>query len=129
MPQTDQSLLLDLANSFSGDTHESPDLLQGHRLLIIQTEVQAKNLGLPLLQRRKRFLHALFEGVVVRLVLRARRVLVGQVVEQSVVFAGRDRSVQREMRLRDRQRSLDLHLGYFEIISDFLDRGLTAQLL
>ena len=93
MPETDQSLLLDLANPLSGDAHEGTDLLKGHRLLIIQTEVKSKNLGLPFLQRRKRRLHAVLEGVVARFVLRAGCVLIRQVVAQSMVFAGRDRSV------------------------------------
>ena len=99
VPETDQGLLLDLPNPLPGDAHERPDLLKGHRLLIVQAEVQPKDLGLPFFQRRKRVLHAVFERVVVRLVFGGGGVLVGQVVEQPVVFAGRDRSVQREMRL------------------------------
>jgi len=50
MSETDQSLLLDLANPLPGDAHENTDLLEGHRLLVIQTEIESKNLGLPFLQ-------------------------------------------------------------------------------
>ena len=91
MAETHQGLLLDLPNPLPGNPHERPDLLEGHRLLIVQPEVQTKNLGLPFFQLRKR--------VVVRVILGSGGVLVGQVVEQPMVFAGRDQSVQREMRL------------------------------
>jgi hypothetical protein len=101
MPKTNQGLLLDLPNPLPGDAHERPDLLEGHRLLIVQAEVQPKNLGLPFLQRRERVLHTVPESVVVSLVLGSGRVLVGQVVEQPVVFAGRDRSIQRSSPRRE----------------------------
>ena len=94
MPETDQALLLDLPNPLPGDAHKRPDFFEGHRLLIVQAEVQPETLGLPFLERRKRAFHTVLEGVGVRLILGRRCILIGQIVKQPVSFSRRERSVQ-----------------------------------
>ena len=50
--QPGERFLFDLTNSLARDPEERSDLLQRHRLLTIQTEVQPQDLRLALLQAR-----------------------------------------------------------------------------
>ena len=50
MAQACQGFLLDLTYSLAGDTQQATDLLQRHRLLALESEVQSQDLGLALLE-------------------------------------------------------------------------------
>ena len=49
MPQPEKSFFLDLPDSFPGDAQESTDLLKGHWILVVQSKIEAEDLGLPFL--------------------------------------------------------------------------------
>src|SRR5574338_1670900 len=84
--QARQRLLLDLAHALARDTQERADLLEGHRLFAIKPEVEAQDLRLALLEARQRFLDRLGQRLLERLLVRRRVDVVGEVIEQLVVF-------------------------------------------
>lgn len=49
--KADQRFLLDLTHTLTGDPQERADLLQCHGLLVVEAEVEAQDLRLPLLER------------------------------------------------------------------------------
>src|SRR6266508_923609 len=99
MPQSRQRLFLELSNPFAGDPQLRPELLERHRLLPFEPEVQPQDASLALLQRREyrldRFGERMLEDLVVRTGIRR----VGEIIQQLVVFARRERRVERQMRL------------------------------
>ena len=48
--QTCQGFLLDLTHPLAGDTQQATDLLQSHRLLALEPEVQSQDLGFSLFE-------------------------------------------------------------------------------
>ena len=86
MAQPNQRLFLDLPNPLPSDTEDGSDLLECHRLLIVQPEVQPQDLRFAFLERTQRFLDGILERVGVRLVLGTGRVLVREIIEQTIVF-------------------------------------------
>ena len=111
MPQPAERLLLDLPDAFPRDAEQRADLLECHRLLAVQAEVQPEDAGLALLEGPEGLLDGGGEGAVVRLVVGPGRELVREVVEQPIVLARRDGRVEREVRLGDREGALDLLVG------------------
>ena len=128
VPQPTQRLLLDLPHPFARDPQKAPDLLERHRLLAVQAEVEPQDLRLALLQVRERLLDALGERLLERLLVRRRVQVVGQVVEELVVLAGRQRCVEGEVGLRDRHRLRDLFLGDVHPLGDLGVRRLPPEL-
>src|SRR5215213_88397 len=85
-----QGLLLDLPDPLAGDAEQAANLLERHRLGTIQTEIEAQNLGLALLQRRQHFLDRLGQRMLEGLGIGARILGIRKIVEQLVVLAGRE---------------------------------------
>src|SRR5690349_3562455 len=127
--QPRQRLLLDLADPLARDPEERPDLLECHWLLAVEPEVQPQDLRLALLEARQCLLDRLGQCLLERLLVRRRVDVVGEIVEQLVVFARRERSVEGEMGLRDRHRLRDLFLGDIHAVSDLGMRCLASELL
>src|SRR5690606_29156330 len=128
--QADERLFLDLAHALARDAEERADLLQRHGVTsLFETVVEPEHAGLALLQRVERFLDRVAQRALIGLVVGAGRELVGQVVEQAVVLAGRQRGIQRQVGLRDCERALHLLVRQVELLGDLLDRGLAPQLL
>jgi len=103
MPQSGECLLLDLSNALSRDPHHSANLLERHRVLAVESEVQAEDTRFAFLQGRQHFPDGIGEGSFERLLVRPGILGVGQLVEQFVVFAGREWRIQRKMGLGDRE--------------------------
>src|ERR1043166_8178713 len=129
VPEPRQRFFLDLPHALARDAEQRPDLLERHRLAAVQAEVEAKNLGLALLEGRKRLLDRLPERLLERLVGGRRVHRVRQVIEELVVLAGRERRIEGEVRLRDRHRLRDLFLGDVHAVRDLFVRRIAAELL
>src|SRR5829696_6842395 len=99
--QARERLLLDLPHALARDAEERPDLLERHRLLAVEPEVEAEDLRLALLQPRQRLLDRLGERLLEGLLVGRRVDVVGEVVEELVVLARGERRVEREVGLRD----------------------------
>src|SRR2546429_408851 len=127
--QPRQGLLFHLSHPLPRDPGQGPDLLEGHRLLTLEAEIEVQDLGLPFLQGREHFLDRLGQGVLEDLVVGTGVLRVGEVVEQLVVLARGQGGVQREVRLGDREGLRDLFLGYVHPLGDLLHGGLAAELL
>src|SRR6266480_3448530 len=127
--ESGQGFLFQLPDPFPCDAQLRADLFERHRLLTFETEIQPENPRFPLLQRREHRLDRFGQRVLEDLDVGTRIRRVGQVVEQFVVFARRERRVEREVRLRDRQRLRDFFLRDVHPLSDLLDRRLAPQLL
>src|SRR6266496_319854 len=72
VPQPRQRLLLDLPHALAGDAELRADLLERHRVLSFQPEVQTQDLGLAILERAEHLLDGFGEGVLEDLVVGAR---------------------------------------------------------
>src|SRR4051812_21557424 len=127
--QARQRLFLDLTHALARDAEKRADLLQRHGLLIVETEVQAQNLRLALLEVRQRLLDRLRERLLERLLVRRRIHQIRQIVEELVVLARRERRVEREVRLRDGHRLRDFLFRDLHPFGDLGVRRLAAQLL
>src|SRR2546429_9518478 len=58
-----QRLFLDLPHAFAGYAEQRADLLERHRLLALQSEIQSQDLRLPVLEGRHHSLDPLRQGV------------------------------------------------------------------
>src|SRR2546421_6685870 len=124
-----QGLLLDLPHPLPRDAEQRADFLERHGLLPLETEIQPEDLGLALLEGRQHFLDRLGERVLEDLIVRPGALRVGEVVEQLVVLAGGEGSIEGEVRLRDGQRFGDFILGDIHAFSDLFHGRLAAELL
>ena len=104
-------------------------MLERHRLLSIEPEVQPQNLRLALLQVRERFLDGFRERFLERLLVRRWIEVVREIVEELVVFAGGHRCIEGEMSLRDRHRLRDFFLRDVHAVGDLFVRRLATELL
>ena len=57
MPQSRQRLLLNLAHPLARNPQQAADLLERHRVLSLEPEIQAQNLGFALFQRGEHAFH------------------------------------------------------------------------
>src|SRR5205823_3729907 len=76
-----KGFLFDLPHPLARDTEQRADLLERHRLLTLEPEVQPQDLRLALLEGRQHFLDRLREGVLEDLVVGTRIRGVREVVE------------------------------------------------
>src|SRR5690349_15276914 len=97
VPEPTERLFLDLADPFPGDTEQATDLFQRHRLGTVETEIQPKDLGLTLFQGGENLLDRLGEGVLESFGIGTGILGIGEIVQQLVVFPGRERRIEREM--------------------------------
>src|ERR1019366_4060829 len=84
VPQARERLFLDLADALARDVQHGADLLERHRLGPVESEIEAQDLRLALLEPRQgeldRFRERLVEGLLVRRLIRG----IGEIVEEPV---------------------------------------------
>src|SRR2546428_237393 len=117
-----QRLSLDFPHALAGYAEQRADLLERHRLLALQSEIQSQDLRLALLEGRQDFLDRLRQGVLEDLVVGTRVRGVREIVEQLVVLARGERGIEREVGLRDGQRLRHLFLGDVHPFGDLFNK-------
>src|ERR1041384_8790282 len=117
------------SHPLAGDAKLGADRLERHWLGSVESEVEPKNLGLPLLQSLEHLLDTLIESVLEGLGVGTGVLVIGQVVEQAIVFARRHRSVEGKVVLRN-GKSL-LHLFHVDVhaLGDLRGCRLAPELL
>src|SRR6266511_1605010 len=129
VPQPRQGLLLELPHPLARDAEQRSDLLERHRPLALEPEVEPQDRRLAVLERGQHPFDRLGQGMLEDLVVGAGIGSVGQVVEQLVVLAGRQGSIEGQVGLRDRKGLGDLFFRDVHPFGDLLDGGLATQLL
>src|SRR5688572_4217117 len=128
--QPNQCLFLDLAYTLACNPQQRSDFFQRHRVLtIVQAEIEAEHFPFALLQRAERLRDRIRQSPIVRLVIRAGRKLVGQIIQQAVVLVWGERRIEREVRLRNGQGAGNFLVRKLQLFGDLFDGRFAAQLL
>jgi hypothetical protein len=86
-----------LSHALTRDPKQTSDFLQRHGLRSVESKVQTKDLGFPLLQGRQNFFDRFGEGMFESLRIRAGVLRVRQIIEKLVVFTWSQRRIEGEM--------------------------------
>src|SRR5512135_655989 len=123
-----QALVLDLANPLAGDVERAADLVERPRMLAVEPVAELEHLPFAARERAEDLAERLLAHRDLRLLVRERKVFIGEEVAELGFVLVPDGLLERHRRLRTATDVLDLVAAELEVATDLRRRRLAAEL-